>query len=71
MMLYLVVLCSVHVHVCYDFCCDRILDDVELYEQSKPLPLSQLCDIGSFLNSLIVKVVWEKHIGTYTTLISA
>ncbi len=41
----------------------RILDDIEMYEKSKPFSLENLVAISNFLNYFIFRTIWNNLIG--------
>ena len=43
---------------------DRVLDDLEMYEDQKPFTLSDFCAISTFLNHFVFKAIWNGYAGT-------
>jgi len=45
------------------FFSDRILDDIEVYEEQISFKLEELVTISSFLNSFVFKMIWDGIVG--------
>lgn len=43
----------------------RIVDDIELYEQGRPLSTDTLATLASFLNSFYFSSIWKGLVGSY------
>jgi ubiquitin-protein ligase E3 B len=49
--------------MCQSICCLlSILDDIELYEAQKHIPMEELIKLTTFLNSLLYSCIWEESV---------
>lgn len=51
--------------ICICVFSDRILDDIEVYEEQISFKLEELVTISSFLNSFVFKMIWDGIVGKH------